>query len=196
MKILVILSLFLGSSLFNGHKKECLELDVVILVDVSGSIAGYEEYIHKALYVFINKIEPSETGIWLSVVKFSKDGEVASHLSYDKSILIYQFDRIISDGGTTNMADGMYSSVNELVENGRKGVKKVIIVLSDGAVDNSTETQLVAEQLKMSNVTICSVLILSNTIDKELMKAISSNCYIESRFEDLPEQIEKLDLCL
>lgn len=194
MKTLVLSILLLFSPY--REKYTCLEMDVIILVDISGSLAGYELYIHSAMNSFIDGIKLQEDGIKLGVVVFSSDSYVKSPLSSNKNSIRENIRNIGSDQRSTNMTEGLYVSLNELVSNGRQGVKKLIIVISDGAVDSDYGTKLAAEQLRMTNISICSVLILGETINRQLMKDISGGCYIESSYENLVKEIEKLDICI
>lgn len=184
--------------LFSPYKEKytCLEMDMIILVDISGSLAGYELYIHSAMNSLIDGIELQEDGIKLGVVVFSTTSHVNSPLSINKDFIMSNIRTIGSDQGSTNMTEGLYVSLNELMNNGRNGVKKLIVVISDGAVDSRYGTRLAAQQIKMANISICSILILGHTVDKELMKDISNGFYIESRYETLAEEIKKLDICI
>lgn len=194
MKIAILL-LFIGIVPYKQENKGCLEMDVVLLVDVSGSVKGYEYYIHNALNTLVDKVELSEDGINIGAVTFSNQGWVICPLTDNKALLKEKFVNIISNEGGTQMGNGIFVAVNELM-NGRRGVQKMLIILSDGAVDNSADVKTMTTMLKTSGVKICSVLIITSTIDKQLMKDISSNCYLESSYENLNKEIEKLDICI
>ncbi len=194
MKIL-FLSILL---LFTPYKDKysCLELDIVVLVDISGSLQGYELYVHNALNSLIDGLKTSEDGIRMGIAVFGSRGEILSSLSGDKEIIKSQISHIFATGGSTNMTDGLYVTLNEFINNGRQGVKKLIVVISDGDVDSVQGTTLAAQQLKLANISICSVLIVAKRINAQLMKDISNGCYLESDYENLPKEIEKLDICI
>jgi Mg-chelatase subunit ChlD len=190
----ILLSILL---LFSPYKeKMCLEMDIIILVDISGSLSGYELYMHNAMNSLIDGVETSEDGIRIGVVLFSSGSFVLSPISGDKNVIKSQIKLVGSDNGSTDMTGGFHTCLNEFVKNGRKGVKSLIVVISDGAVNSGESTRLAAQQLKMTGISICTAIILNDTNDKQLMIDISNGCYVESKYENLAKEIEKLDICI
>lgn len=194
MKILLSV-LFL--SLFQGvEKRGCLELDVVLLIDISGSIQGHEHKAQEAVKIFLDGLELADDGIMVSIVTFSSEPRLICSLSSDKTMLKGKANDIISDNGATYIASGLYLSVEQLLKVGREGVKKMIIVISDGQVADPETSKTICSQLKVAMIGICSVLILTDVHNRDFMRDISNGCYIESSYDNLPKEIKKLDMCI
>lgn len=198
MKLILLMILLIFSSFTtNSYKEGCLEMDIIILVDISGSIEGYEYHTQKAISTFINGVELADDGVMIAVSTFSSEGAIICSLTSDKHLLKTQTMDILSDNGSTNVLSGFYVCLKEFVDNGRENTRKMIILISDGAVDNSVSSRETARQLYATGIGICSVLIISGTPDRDFMQFISTGgCYIESSYENLVKEIEKLDICI
>lgn len=196
--ILVLLYLFSENKTVETKSPGCLQLDIVIVGDLSGSVQGSEKFVSDAFQAFSSKLEVSEEAVKIGVVVFNSVAYMIQPLTSDKTILGKKVGSIASfeASGSTNMLSAFGMAIDDLVQNGRKGFRKIIIMVSDGAVDNSDATLLVAQQIKAANISICGVLILDGTVDHEFMKVISSEyCYTEANYGNLIKELEKLDMC-
>lgn len=178
----------------------CLQLDIVLIADLSGSVQGNEQFIQQAMYSFVNQFELSEEGIKIGVTTFNESPTMLSLLSDDKQSVLYSIKQMGLGESTTNMTDAFFVAIEELMsDRGRKGYKKLIVLISDGIPDRPNETQLISEQIQQVNVTVCGVLIDEgrNTTGDEFMRAVSSSqYYVKSDYKSLVDQIKKLDICL
>lgn len=199
MKILIFLSLFLLG--YNNNDSNCLEADIMILADISGSVGGNQEFIGKSISEFVNRFELSETGIKIGVIVFSDRASIMSGLTSDKNRLNIVSQLISNNpcGGNTNITAALHSAFNEIQQNGRNGLIKLVILISDGGgnVGIAEETYQAAEILKSTGTSICSIAILTGESDLVLMKSISMPaCYSESNYNNLLESLSKMDICL
>ncbi len=196
------ISIILLAFLFNNTPKKydnCLQLDIVLLGDYSGSMAGHEKEITQAFNEFIDQLPLSETSIKMGLITFANKGTLITNLTSDKDQIKNDINGLnqIQAGGSTNMADGLYLAFNELISNGRKDYKKMVIVVSDGAPMNPEKTMTVINQLKLSNVGVCGIFIRSYMGDPQFMKSITSDfCYVESDYENLIVALKNLDICI
>lgn len=178
----------------------CLKLDIVVLVDMSASVYGKQGTIADALETFINRFELGEDNVKISIVSFSRNTEVLVGLTSSKKDLLWatKLIRVKWANGDTQIGNALYKSGNELLENGRPGVIKLIILISDGGDNGEIDTRLASNQLmQMSSIGICSVMLSTNESDKDLMKDIAMDgMFIESEYEELVETLKKLDVCL
>ena len=107
-------------------------------------------------------------------------------------------------------------ATNELLVNGRPGVMKMVIMITDGEPNNRDEAANHATLLKtMPGTLVWGIFVKKveddqslspyimyvpnfvNNSGAEYLKSISSpNCFIESDYNNLVDQIKKLDICL
>lgn len=196
MRNLLILPLFLLLLSFETKDKGCLEMDIVILADLSGSVENYEPFVVEAVEAFVNKTDISEEGIRLGIIGFNDNPFIISPIYGDKEEIknnIHSFD--FSGHDLTNMTDALQLSLIELFKE-RQSVQKLLIIISDGAVSDRSTTRLTIEQLKAVNVGICAVLIRNSSSQNDFMKEISSGCYVETSYESLVTELAKMDTCL
>lgn len=173
----------------------CLQIDILIVGDFSGSVDGYEGYVKKSFLTLLNKFELSEETVKIGVVTFASEAYLDSQLSTNKQSLQVAIGNIFHSSGSTNMVDGLQLAVNELVNNGRPGYRKIIILVSDGQPDYKFGVKQICDQLQSFDIKVYGMLITSNGYDEEFMKSISS-VYLKTDYESLSEKIKKLDICL
>lgn len=176
--------------------KGCLEMDIVILADLSGSVENYESFVEDAINTFIDKIDLSEENVRIGIIGFNDKPFIIAGLQGDKQqlkMLVSNFP--FSGEGLTNMDFGLQIALNELYRD-RYDVQKLIIVISDGAVNNEYKTKEIVSQLQSINIGICGVLIKDDTCNPQFMKDISGICYVETSYENLAMELAKMDVCL
>jgi Mg-chelatase subunit ChlD len=190
----IILLLFLTA--FN--EKSCLKMDILLLVDMSGSVQGYEEFVKEATESFVRQFNLSENGIRMGIIKFAGKASIISSLTSDKEELEYRLVLFKDERayGTTNMLQALEIGLNEFLENDR-GVRKLIIIITDGSpTSDEQRTKMIAEQIKNLGIGICGVLISSYEADEEYLQEISSNCYVRTDYYNLINELKNLEICL
>lgn len=194
---------YLLAILLLGSMKQdpCMQMDIILLLDYSGSIDGNEGFVREAVQDFVKGYELSEQGIKIGVITFSDYTNTISPLISDRSELLKRICVLDNFGGSgsTHMIRGLEVAEKEFYTSGRLGFKRVIIIISDGDVNSGggkEETLKVAEGLKKFGFKICSVLIQNKDSEPEFMQALSNECYVETKYSDLRKELLKLQPCL
>ncbi len=101
--------------------------NLVLLLDVSGSVEERIDFIRKAARDFLNTASPEDR---ISIISFRDDIQVISGFSTDRSLLSKKLDEIDA-GGATALYDAIaYTLVDTLKP--LRGERTAIVVLSDG----------------------------------------------------------------
>jgi VWFA-related protein len=101
--------------------------NLVLLLDVSGSVEERIDFIRKAARDFLNTASPQDR---ISIISFRDDIQVISGFSTDRSLLAKKLDEIDA-GGATALYDAIaYTLVDTLKP--LRGERTAIVVLSDG----------------------------------------------------------------
>jgi VWFA-related protein len=101
--------------------------NLVLLLDVSGSVEERIDFIRKAARDFLNTASPQDR---ISIIGFRDDIQVISEFSTDRSLLSKKLDEIDA-GGATALFDAIaYTLVDTLKP--LRGERTAIVVLSDG----------------------------------------------------------------
>lgn len=118
----------------SGKEREILSVqpvtapfNLVLLLDVSGSVENYVDFIRKAARNFINTMDRQDR---IAIVTFNEDVKVISNFTTDRARLSEALDTFDAGGGT-----GYYDAIAfSLVDTLRplKGERTAIVVLSDG----------------------------------------------------------------
>jgi hypothetical protein len=93
------------------------------------------------------------------------------------------------------MAHGIEHATKELFECGRPGYRKIVIIISDGAVDDKSATRIKSIHARNLGITIVGLTIQSIYSDPDFMREIC-DIYAESDYETLTENLRKMDVCL
>lgn len=104
------------------------ERDVVLCLDMSGSMAGNKlQQTKEASIKFINTVLQEDASI--AIVTYDDSARVLSDFSTNAEELISKINEI-SDGGSTNIEDGLVKSYDLLNYSNAK--KQIIVLMSDG----------------------------------------------------------------
>ena len=102
--------------------------NLVLLLDMSGSVLAKRQLIKEAALHFIDVIDPQDK---VAVISFTYDVSVVSHLTADRDDLRDSISTMVFPGGATFFYDALgYSLVQELRK--VKGQRNAIVILSDG----------------------------------------------------------------
>ena len=188
-------------------------MDIILLGDYSGSIAGKEQLVQNAFLQFSKSFKYSAS-VRIGVVLFSGDSEIILPLTRSDNRLVQNKIATISEyivEGNTNMTTALETTYIILTQD-RELSRKTIIVISDGEVDNG-ETVLNAVQIiKQKGIIICSIHISHLTTEivrndvlasrrahgKKLMKEISSgeNYFTQTNYNNLSEALKVYGPCM
>jgi VWFA-related protein len=101
--------------------------NLVLLLDVSGSVEERIDFIRKAALAFLNTAGPQDR---ISIVSFRDDVQLVSEFTNDRGVLVERI-KDIQAGGATSLYDALgYSLVHVLRP--LRGERTGVVVLSDG----------------------------------------------------------------
>jgi VWFA-related protein len=101
--------------------------NLVLLLDVSGSIEERMDFIRKAARDFLRTTSPQDK---ISIISFRDDIKVISDFSRDRELLSRKLDEIDAGGGTA-LYDALGYVLSEQIKR-LKGERTAIVVMSDG----------------------------------------------------------------
>ena len=118
----------------SGEQRPIVKVDrsdapfnLVLLLDVSGSVENYITFIRKAARAFIETVEKKDR---ISIIVFNEDVKVLSGFSTDKEHLSETLDSFEAGGGTA-FYDALAYTVADVLRP-MKGERTAIVILSDG----------------------------------------------------------------
>lgn len=118
----------------NGVEREVTKVvptsepfNLVLLLDVSGSVEERIEFIRKAARDFLNTASPQDR---ISIISFRDDIQVISDFTTDRKLLSRKLDEIDAGGGTAYYDALGYVLADTLKQ--LRGERTAIVVLSDG----------------------------------------------------------------
>jgi VWFA-related protein len=118
----------------SGKEREILSVqpvtapfNLVLLLDVSGSVENYVDFIRKAARNFINTMNRQDR---IAIVAFNEDVKVVSNFTTDRARLSESLDTFDAGGGTGYYDAMAFSLVDTLRP--LRGERTAIVVLSDG----------------------------------------------------------------
>ncbi|KAM4748622.1 integrin alpha-11 [Rhinophrynus dorsalis] len=138
-------------------------MDIVIVLDGSNSIYPWVE-VQSFLISILQKFYIAPGQIQVGVLQYGEDVVHEFHLNDFRSVseVVEAAKRIEQRGGTeTRTALGIEKALSEAFQHGgRKGAKKVMIVITDGESHDSPDLQRVIETSEKDNVTRYAVAVL------------------------------------
>jgi VWFA-related protein len=118
----------------NGKSREIVSvgrstapINLVLLLDVSGSVENYVNFIRKAARNFVDTVDPKDR---VSIVIFNDDVKVLSKFTTDKRKLSESLDTFDA-GGATAFYDALAFTISDTLRP-LKGERTAIVILTDG----------------------------------------------------------------
>ncbi|MCU0238756.1 MAG: VWA domain-containing protein [Pyrinomonadaceae bacterium] len=106
--------------------------NLVLLLDVSGSVEDYEDFIRKTATEFVNTMNPNDR---ISIVTFRDDVQTLNRFTTDRKELVQSLASLES-GGSTSLYDSIAYVLADTLRPLR-GERTAIVVLSDGDDNHS-----------------------------------------------------------
>lgn len=145
-KFLIIFFLFL---FYNNVKAQgCLNADVMILIDWSGSENGNEQQLALAATLFVSELPINELELRVGVLAFSNCITNVVNLTGDKEKLLEGIATLAlteASGGTYLKPSILYAGY---LLNNQRQVPKIIIIISDGEIYDLEESIVEIEYFK------------------------------------------------
>lgn len=108
-------------------RKETAPFNLVLLLDVSGSVDTYVNFIRKAARNFVDTVDRGDR---ISIITFNEDVKVLSGFTTDRAKLSESLDSFDAGGGTAYYDSLAYTIVDTLRP--LRGERTAVVVLSDG----------------------------------------------------------------
>lgn len=108
-------------------RKETAPFNLVLLLDVSGSVDNYVNFIRKAARNFVDTVDRGDR---ISIITFNEDIKVLSGFTTDRARLSESLDTFDAGGGTAYYDSLAYTIVDTLRP--MRGERTAVVVLSDG----------------------------------------------------------------
>ena len=214
MRLISLIILLLNLPI--AAEKNCLTMDITILADMSASVQGYEHTVADGIKTFIDRFNLSEAGIRIGVITFSGDTDIHLQLAPTSDMTV--LNQYVQAINTYNAAGGTalsktLSKAHNMLVSERFFATKVIIIISDGDInqmiydkkssayisDDRELTTKYANLVKNSNIIISGILINSDwsKTDAAYLRSLTTpGYYLETNYENLVRELEKLSICL
>jgi len=193
--LLLLVLLVLGQRL----RAQCLQLDVVLVGDYSSSVAGHERFVLDAFAAFAERFTLAENGVRVGVVTFDSYGRTRLGLSGDRDSVRQALGGLRgerADGSGTDLVVGLVAAQQLLLAD-RPEARKLVVLVSDGAHNGAESPEEASELLQAQGILVAGVLVRDGSSQTRLMDRISTpGMYVETRYENLVEALQKLDVCL
>jgi VWFA-related protein len=137
----------------SGEGEDKIPLNVVLVLDSSGSMLKSMRFLREAANTFIRKLEDVDSGL---VVQFNESVKGSTEFTGDVDRL-EQFVEALQPWGGTSLYDAVHYGLNRVRD---QPGRKAVIVFSDGAdTTSSTPEQEVVDYARSVEATVYSVLI-------------------------------------
>jgi hypothetical protein len=188
--------------------KGCLEADVLMVVDWSGSVADKQEYMEEAIIAYSRSFSLSDDGIKFGVVSFGDITTVHTPLTADTASIDHGILELMNDVGNHNsICDAVPSVASDLFiqsaeQRGKIPQRRFLIFVSDGDVQRKYTIRAQFRALaERQNITICAITLEGNVDDKEGAKEFMSyiadpNYLFHSSYGELREFLVTINLCM
>ncbi|HET9532407.1 MAG TPA: VWA domain-containing protein [Blastocatellia bacterium] len=128
--------------LFENNEPQSIEFfapttapfNLVLLLDLSGSISDKIDVVKSAALHFVDLIGPEDK---MAVLTFTRRVQVVSPFTTDRNLLRQRIDSIDRPAGGTAFYEAMWFALDNMLD-GLQGQRNAIVVMTDG-VDNSME---------------------------------------------------------
>lgn len=180
-------------------KNGCLQADIIFLTDWSSSVQKYEHFLVLAVKETIESLNPSFNGVHVGIISFADSAEVELPLTDDREQIDLATSYLYNRGahGDTNMGAGLSLLIQEFADNGRSGIPKIVVIITDGVPTSSSESALAVTQgLKNQGVKIFSINTGAFVSVDFLEKIASPHCYLKADYETLREFFKSVDICM
>ena len=167
---------------------QCLEADIIILVDFSGSEEGNEKHLTQAVREFTQTL-PSET-VQIGIIGFANSYTIWCPLGGDLNKALNVMAQTKADGGTyiTSALDAVYRQLDN-----ERQVPKICILISDGEISDMNYGMAYLKTMKEGLPLVVYAVQIGGTIaGYGLLLILTPNVTMS---KDLAQALKALDLC-
>lgn len=197
MKTIKVILFLLSSLTLYG---QCLQMDIIVLVDASQSVEYNRGTTSEGLGAFLERFDYSDNGIRASVLLFASEVAIMAGMGSSKELIMTAPVNYLGSygeyGQETNMTLALRMADAILSSEGRPDVRQVVLLITDGRPNKYSNSIKASEELKSHGVTIYGVLIdAEGYSEKQVMKLCTPGCYMQTAWEYLIDTLKKLDIC-
>jgi Mg-chelatase subunit ChlD len=147
-------------------------IDMIFVMDTSQSLRSTDpkDYRSAGAIGLVRNLSP-RSDIKIGVVSFDSKGELAQSMTSDRD-KVAQTIRDLPRSGSTNLAAGIQTALEELELNGRPGSSRVIMLFTDG-MSNEKRAYDAALQSQLQGVTIQTLLLGSSKKGGSILDTIA-----------------------
>ncbi len=147
-------------------------LDMIFVMDTSQSLRSTDpnDFRSAGAIGLVRNLSPM-SDIKIGVVSFDSKGEVAQPMMSDRDNVVRAL-RDLPRSGSTNLAAGILTALEELEKNGRPDSSRVIMLFTDGK-SNRSKAHAVTRAAHVQGVTIQALLLGSSKKGAEILNEIS-----------------------
>eukprot|EP01084_Bolivina_argentea_P002397 4425_1 len=171
----------------NGHAQlNChLPLDLVYVIDESGSISGEWDQVIMFLQAISNQLDVDSGSVQIAVVKFASVATIAFHLNtYTTNLEINgALAALTNNGGGSYLTAGLNAALMVVNAASRPGVLKMAMLITDGIV-STTGIGNVLNALEAAGVTIITIGIGNDERAINLLSVIASDPSLAFTYTD------------
>ncbi|MDZ7726499.1 MAG: TasA family protein [Candidatus Campbellbacteria bacterium] len=171
------------------------EVDVMLVLDRSGSMSGDLGTMKTDAKNFVNTLMNSSSGAHVGVVGFGGSVNLRTGLTDDLSAVETAIDNV-NGGGGTDMTGGIDTAQAEL--DGSRSAPDFMIVLTDGSPDSDSSAGNAADNARSAGTTIYAIGVGSGADEIFLESNIAdspSEYFSASNFSELETQFDELLTC-
>ena len=147
-------------------------LDMIFVMDTSQSLRGTDpkDFRSTGAIGLVRNLSP-KSDIKIGVVGFDNNGELALPMTSNRDSVV-QVLRDLPRSGSTNLAAGIQTALEELEVNGRAGSSRLIMLFTDGK-SNERKAYDAAVQSQLQGVTIQTLLLGSDKKGTSILDTIA-----------------------
>src|SRR5713101_4056 len=188
-------------SIINFRRETDLPIELVLLVDVSGSVQGRFGFEKEAATGFLQHIiRPGYDRAF--VVGFNKESRLAQDFTDQVPLLAAGVQRL-SNGGGTALYDAIYKACKEklLREHSEHPIRKAIVILSDGEDNQSEHTRAQAiEMAQRAEVLIYAIstddsglILRGDKVLEDLSDATGGRAFFPYKMKDITHSFAAIE---
>jgi VWFA-related protein len=141
-----------------GFAAENMPLDILFLLDVSGSMRPHVERIADASHEALSVLGPNDR---MGIMVFDRRTRVRLPFTSDRAGVERGFDRLLRDesfNGGTDITRGMLDAAEYMRRNARPNARRAIIILTDDETEFDRDDAGVERALARANTIMCALI--------------------------------------
>ncbi len=187
----------------------CINADIILVLDFSGSVANRKDFIVNSAKAVEEEFVVSEEGIKVGIVVFETEDSLITKCTGDVARLGAAVDAVSAMdffGGTAmqkglDLVPGLFSL--SAVERGKKPEYRIVIIVSDGFVDDSASVEFLCDKFKSEGIFVYGVQADERAFKSEdnsgdeLLRSLSSgnDFFYKTSYQAVYSRIKKLNFC-